>query len=159
MPDVFRQTYIHLIFAVKFREHLIRNSFSEALQKYITGIVQKRGNKMLAIKAMPDHVHIFIFYNPTCYIPDLVKEIKSYSTEYIKKMNWSNNFSWQSGYGVFSYSKSQISQVINYIQNQEKHHRHKSFKEEFLKILKDYKMEYNNDYLFNWICQEEKKTQ
>ncbi|MGE5429510.1 MAG: IS200/IS605 family transposase [Syntrophomonadaceae bacterium] len=83
--DTFHQVYLHLVFAVKHMEYLIRSSFSEELQKYITGIVQKKGNKMLAIKAMPDHVHIFISYVPSSSVSEMVKEIKAYSTEFIKR--------------------------------------------------------------------------
>lgn len=155
MPDVYSQIYIHLIFAVKERKHLIEPSFRERLQQYITGIVQEKGNKMLAINAMADHIHIFLSFEPKCSIPDLVREIKAYSTEFIKKNGWSDGFSWQSGYGVFSYSKSQSKRVIRYILNQEEHHSRRSFKEEFLKILKDYAMEYNDHYIFKWIDQNQ----
>lgn len=159
MPDVFRQAYIHFVFAVRYREHRIMPSFSDELQMYITGIAQSKGNKMLAIKAMPDHIHFLISYNPTCYIPDLVKEIKSSSTEFIKRKKWLYDFAWQTGYGMFTYSKSQTQNVIHYILNQEEHHRHKSFKEEFLKILKEYEMEHNDKYLFEWISEEERKIE
>ncbi|MGE5432561.1 MAG: IS200/IS605 family transposase [Syntrophomonadaceae bacterium] len=157
MPDIFREAYIHFIFAVKYREQLIMPSFSEELQKYITATVQNMGNKMLAIKIMPDHMHFLVSYNPACYIPDLVREIKSNTTELIKKKMWLRDFAWQSGYGMFTYSKSQTQNVIHYIMNQEEHHRKKSFKEEFLKILKEYEMEHNDHYLFRWIFEEEKK--
>ncbi|MGE5432949.1 MAG: IS200/IS605 family transposase [Syntrophomonadaceae bacterium] len=157
MPNIFRQAYIHFIFAVKFREHLIMPSFSGELEKYITAVVQNMGNKMLVIKLMPDHLHFLISYNPACHIPDLIREIKSNSTELIKKRLWLKDFAWQTGYGMFTYSRSQVQNVIRYIMNQEEHHRKKSFKEEFLKILKDYEMEYNEHYLFEWICEEDKK--
>jgi len=157
MADTFSQIYLHIVFAVRFREHLIGPSFSEELQKYITGIVKRHGCKMLAIKAMPDHVHIFIFYVPGSSVADMVREIKAYSAEFIKKKNWSDGFSWQAGYGVFSYSRSQISQVINYIQNQEAHHGKRSFKEEYMKILKDFCVEMGNKEVFTWIEEQEKK--
>ncbi|HEX2866888.1 MAG TPA: IS200/IS605 family transposase [Ignavibacteriales bacterium] len=157
--DTFHQVYLHLVFAVKHREQMIRPSFSEELQKYMTGIVQKKGNKMLAIKAMPDHVHIFISHTPSSSISEMVKEVKAYSTEFIERKGWSKGFKWQEGYGVFSYSRSHVSQVISYIQNQEEHHRHKSFKEEYIKILKDFDVEYEGKYLFRWIMEEEKKEE
>ncbi|HEX2865857.1 MAG TPA: IS200/IS605 family transposase [Ignavibacteriales bacterium] len=157
MPDIFRQAYIHFIFAVKFREQLIMPSFSDELEKYITAVVQNMGNKMIVIKLMPDHLHFLISYNPACHIPDLVREIKSNSTELIKKRLWLKDFAWQTGYGMFTYSRSQVQNVIRYIMNQEEHHRKKSFKEEFLKILKDFEVEHNEHYLFKWICEENKK--
>lgn len=157
MPNIFRQAYIHFIFAVKFREHLIMPSFSDELEKYITAVVQNMGNKMLVIKLMPDHLHFLISYNPVCHIPDLIREIKSNSTELIKERLWLKDFAWQTGYGMFTYSRSQVQNVIRYIMNQEEHHRKKSFKEEFLKILKDFEVEHNEHYLFKWICEEDKK--
>ncbi|MGE5351033.1 MAG: transposase, partial [Acidobacteriota bacterium] len=132
-------------------------SFSDELEKYITAVVQNMGNKMLVIKLMPDHLHFLISYNPACHIPDLIREIKSNSTELIKKRLWLKDFAWQTGYGMFTYSSSQVQNVIRYIMNQEEHHRKKSFKEEFLKILKDFEVEHNEHYLFKWICEEDEK--
>ncbi|MGE5351124.1 MAG: IS200/IS605 family transposase [Acidobacteriota bacterium] len=157
MADTFSQVYLHIVFAVRHRDHLIRPSFSEELQKYMTGIVKRHGCKVLAIKAMADHVHLFISYVPGSSVSDMVREVKAYSSEFIKKKNWLSGFSWQQGYGVFSYSRSQISQVIQYIQNQEEHHRHKSFREEYMKILKDFAVEMKNKEVFDWIMEQEKK--
>ncbi|HEX2868437.1 MAG TPA: IS200/IS605 family transposase [Ignavibacteriales bacterium] len=154
--DTFHQVYLHIVFAVKNREDMIRPDFSEELQKYMTGILQSKGNKMLAIKAMPDHVHMLISYLPRSSVSGIVRDVKSCSTEFIIRKGWSKDFKWQEGYGVFSYSRSHISQVISYIQNQEEHHRKRSFKEEYMKILKDFAVEYESKYLFRWIMEEEK---
>ncbi|MCU7496108.1 MAG: IS200/IS605 family transposase [Ignavibacteria bacterium] len=156
MADTFSQIYLHIVFAVRSREHLIKPSFSEELQKYITGIVKSHNCKILAIKAMTDHVHMFISYVPGSSVADMVRDVKAYSSEFIKK-NWSNGFSWQQGYGVFSHSRSQINQVIQYIQNQEEHHRHKSFREEYMKILRDFAVEMGNKEAFEWIKDGENK--
>ncbi|MGE5351671.1 MAG: IS200/IS605 family transposase [Acidobacteriota bacterium] len=154
--DTFHQVYLHLVFAVKYREEKIRPEFSEELQKYMTGILQKSGNKMLAIKAMPDHVHMLISYLPRSSVSEIMREVKSCSTEFIKRKGWSKKFKWQEGYGVFSYSRSHVSRVVSYIQNQEEHHRKKSFQEEYLKILKDFAVEYDSKYVFSWTDEEEK---
>jgi putative transposase len=131
---------------------LIKKDAKEEIQKYITGIVQNKGNKLLAINAMPDHIHIFIGLHPSIAISDLVKDIKVNSTNFIndKKMV-RGKFNWQEGFGAFSYSRSQIKSVILYIEKQEEHHKRKSFKEEFIKILKDFDIVYKNEYLFKWI--------
>lgn len=155
--NTFHQVYLHLVFAVKYREDIIRPDFSEELQKYMKGILQKSGNKILAIKAMADHVHMLISYQPRSSVSEIVRDVKSCSTEFIKRKGWSNGFKWQEGYGVFSYSRSHIRQVISYIQNQEEHHKKKSFKEEYMKILKDFAVEYDSKYVLSWVDEEEKK--
>ncbi|MGE5353020.1 MAG: IS200/IS605 family transposase [Acidobacteriota bacterium] len=155
MSDTYKQIYIHLVFAVKLRQYMIKPSFSDHLEKYITGIVKNKGSKVMAIKAMPDHMHIFISLNPESSISDLVRDIKACSSGYIKNRFNCELFSWQTGYGAFSYSKSQIKDVVRYILNQEEHHRHKSFRDEYIKILEDFGVEYDEKYLFTWISEEE----
>jgi putative transposase len=107
---------------------------------------------MLRINGMPDHVHIFIGYNPKQTIPDLVETIKTDSNNFIKKKNFCpNKFSWQSGYGAFSYSHSHIDAVVKYIMNQEEHHQKKTFREEYLDMLRKFEVEYKNEYLFEFL--------
>lgn len=152
MANTYTQLYIHLVFAVGNRMCLIKKEIKEEIQKYITGIVQNKGNKLLAINAMPDHIHIFIGLNPMIAISDLVRDIKVNSTNFINdKKLIRGKFNWQEGFGAFSYSRSHIKSVILYIEKQEQHHKRKSFKEEFIKILKDFDIVYNNEYLFKWI--------
>ncbi|MGE5431753.1 MAG: IS200/IS605 family transposase [Syntrophomonadaceae bacterium] len=155
MPDTYTQVYIHVVFAVSSREALIKPNFSSDLQRYITGIVKNKGSRLLAIKAMPDHVHILLALDPKTSISDLMREVKASSSVFIKNKFNLSLFSWQSGYGAFSYSKSQIDSVVKYILNQEDHHRQKSFKEEYMKILVDFGVEYDEKYLFHWISEEE----
>ena len=152
MANTFSQLYIQLVYAVWRRENLIPQKHKEELHKYITGIIKKRGQKLLAINCMPDHTHIFIGMKPTCYLPDLVRDIKSVSSGFIKnKKKILRNFSWQEGYGAFSYSHSQLTNVIQYINNQEQHHKKRSFKEEYLELLRKFEVDYNEQYLFEWI--------
>jgi REP element-mobilizing transposase RayT len=155
MPDTYTQLYIHVVFAVSSRQALIKPHFSSEIQRYITGIVKNKGSRLLAIKAMPDHVHILLALDPKTSISDLMREVKASSSGFMKKKFNLSLFSWQSGYGAFSYSKSQIDSVIKYILNQEEHHRQKSFKEEYMKILVDFGVEYDEKYLFHWIYEEE----
>lgn len=152
MPNTYTQIYIHIVFTVKGRENLIAEIHREELQKYITGIVQNREHKMLAIYCMPDHVHIFIGMKPIMGVSDLVREIKAISSKFINDKRWvKGKFSWQEGYGAFSYAHSQLDNVIQYINNQKEHHRAKAFKEEYPDLLAKFSVEYDNKYLFEWI--------
>ena len=152
MPNTYSQIYIQIVFTVKGRQNLIPKKHREELHKFITGIVNKRGQKLLAIFAMPDHIHLLVGLNPNMAISDLVRDIKAGSSKFISENNWvKNKFSWQEGYGAFSYSKSQIDNVVKYILNQEKHHKKRTFKEEYLDFLKKFEIDYNEKYLFEWI--------
>ena len=152
LANTFSQIYIQTIFAVKGRENLVPQKHKEEIHKYITGIITKRGQKLLAVNCMPDHTHIFFGMKPTCYLPDLVRDVKSVSSGFIKnKKKFLRNFSWQIGYGAFSYSHSQLSSVIQYINNQEQHHKRRSFKEEYLELLRKFEVDYDERYLFDWI--------
>jgi len=152
MANTYSQAYFHLVFSPKNREALISKSWKNELEKYITGIVQNNKHKLLAINAMPDHIHIFIGYNMNQLIPDLVENIKTSSNAWIKHNKLSKyKFDWQKGYGAFTHSHSQIDKVVNYILNQEKHHKKSSFREEYLKILKKNNIEFNNKYVFDFL--------
>lgn len=101
---------------------------------------------------MSDHIHAFIGLRPSMSISDLVRDVKSSSSNYINKnRHVKGRFSWQEGYGVFSYSHSQIEQVYNYILNQERHHQKRTFKEEYIGLLEKFQIDYNEQYLFEWI--------
>ncbi|MFD2034221.1 IS200/IS605 family transposase [Belliella marina] len=152
MPNTYTQIYIQIVFAVKGRQYLISKNKREELHKYITGIVQNRGHKMLSIFAMPDHVHLLVGLKPNISISDLVRDIKSGSSKHINDNNWVvGKFNWQEGYGAFSYSKSQIDNVVKYILNQEEHHKTRTFKEEYIDFLVKFEIEYDEKYLFEWI--------
>lgn len=152
MANTFSQIYLQFVFAVKQRETLIPKEHKAELHKYITGLVHNRKAKMLAIHCMPDHTHLFAGFKPTILISDFIKEVKVESNEFINDKNWvKGKFNWQEGYGVFSYSHSQIGTVINYIINQEIHHRKKSFKEEYHELLRKFEIPFEEKYLFNFI--------
>jgi len=155
MANTYSQCYLHLVFAVKNRESLISKSWKESLEKYISGIVQGEGHKLLAIGTMPDHIHIFIGYNMNQLISDLVECIKTSSNKWIKVNRVTPfRFSWQKGYGCFSHSQSQIDSVVNYILNQESHHKKRSFKEEYLEILAKNSVSFDVKYLFDFLDSE-----
>ncbi|MBK7228443.1 MAG: IS200/IS605 family transposase [Ignavibacteriales bacterium] len=152
MANTYSQIDIHIVFAVKGRQNLIHANTREELHKYITGIITNRDQKLLSIFCMPDHTHLLIGLKPSINISDLVRDIKAGSSKFINDKNLiKGKFSWQEGFGVFSYSRSQIDTVIKYIQNQEKHHHKKSFKEEYVELLKKFEVEYDEKYLFEWI--------
>ncbi|HYV95150.1 MAG TPA: IS200/IS605 family transposase [Chitinophagales bacterium] len=152
MPGTFSQIYIQVVFAVKGRQSLISKSWEERLYKYITGIVHGKGQKMLAINGMPDHIHFFIGMKPSCCLSDLVREIKKASNDFINDNKLSKfKFNWQEGYGALSYSHSQLTQVIQYIMNQKEHHKKRTFKQEYIGFLKKFEIEYDERFLFEWI--------
>ena len=152
MADTYSQIYIQIVFSVQNRKALIHESFETELYKYITGIVQNKGQKLIAINGMPDHIHIFIGMKPNCCLSDLVREIKKSSNSFINEKQFTNvSFDWQEGFGAFSYSFSQIDTVVNYIKNQKSHHQTKSFKEEYLEFLDKFEIEYKEEYLFDWL--------
>lgn len=148
----FSQIYIQVVFAVKGRNSIIRPEWEEELFKYITGIVQNKSQKMLAINGISNHIHFFIGMKPSCCLSDLVREVKKSSNTFIKEKKFTKyKFEWQEGYGAFSYSHSALDTVISYINNQKEHHKKKSFKEEYIDFLNKFKIEYKNEYLFEWI--------
>lgn len=152
MPNTYSQIYIQIVFAVKGRENLISKIHREELHKYITGIVQNRGQKMLSIFCMPDHVHLLVGIKPSIAISDLVRDIKAGSSNFINQQHWvKGKFNWQEGFGAFSYSKSQIDSVIKYILSQEEHHKKTTFKDEYFDFLEKFEIDYNEKYVFEWI--------
>ena len=152
MAGTFSQIYVQVVFAVKGRESLIHKEWEERLYQYITGIVRTKEQKLIAINGMPDHIHVFIGMKPSCCLSDLVREIKKSSNDFINENNLSKfRFSWQEGYGAFSYSHSQIDAVAKYILNQKEHHKKVTFKEEYIDFLKKFEIEHDEKYLFNWI--------
>ena len=151
MPNTYTQLYIQFVFALKHRESLIKKEWKDELYKYITGIVQNNKSKILAINVVADHIHIFIGYKPTIAIPDLIKDIKLASGSWINDNKLtSHRFNWQEGYGAFSYRLRDVDEICRYIQSQEEHHRKRSFKEEYIELLNDFAIAYEEKYLFEF---------
>ncbi len=152
MANTYSQIYIQIVFAVQNRNALIHPTWEEELYKYITGTIQNKGQKMIAINGTSNHIHLFIGLKPTCCLSDLVRETKKSSNTFIKEKNFTRfNFQWQEGFGAFSYSHSQLTDVIQYIANQKEHHKKRTFKEEYLAFLKAFEIEFKDEYLFTWI--------
>lgn len=149
MPNTYTQIYIHFVFAVKYRNALILPSWKDELYKYITTIIQNYNHKVLIINGMPDHLHVLVGLKPTQSISDLMKEVKQFSSKWININNKTiGKFEWQEGFGAFSYSKSQLKNVFDYIENQEIHHKKKTFLEEYKEILEKFEVDFKIEYIF-----------
>lgn len=149
MPNTYTQIHVQFVFTVQNRQSLIRKEWQDELYKYITGIVQANKHKMLQINGMPDHVHLLIGMRPSQSLSDLMRVVKGDSSEWINKRGFTKSrFSWQEGYGAFSYTKSQVPNVIRYIQNQEAHHIKKTFTEEYIDFLNAFEVDYDERFVF-----------
>jgi putative transposase len=156
MANTYSQIYIQIVFAVQGRQNLVRPDRKEELQKYMTGIVTRQGQKLIAIHCMPDHTHLLIGLRPNVALSDLVGDIKTGSANHINEQRWvPGRFSWQEGFGAFSYSHSQLTGVIEYIRDQVEHHAHKSFREEYLAFLKRFAVPHDERYIFRPAEEEE----
>jgi putative transposase len=155
MANTCTQIYLQVVFAVQSRQRLIRPENKEDLHKYITGIVRNHGQKLLAIHCMPDHTHILVGLKPSMALADLVQDVKADATNFINRKQWMpGRFSWQEGYGAFSYGHSQLTTVIRYVLNQESHHAKKTFRQEYLAFLKRFEVQYDPKYLFEFADDE-----
>src|SRR4030066_2119880 len=142
MAGTYSQIYIQVVFAVKGRENLIHKSWKDELHKYIAGIIKGKEQKPIIVNGMPDHIHAFVGLRPAMAISDLVRDIKNNSSNFInEKRLVKGRFSWQEGYGAFSYSHSHIQNVYDYILNQEEHHRKKPSKGKLFNFLKNLEIE------------------
>jgi len=152
MADTYTKIYVHVVFTVQGRQNLISKQNKDELYKYITGIIQNKKQKVIIINGMPDHIHILIGIKPDIALSDLIRDVKANASSFINEKRWViGKFSWQEGFGAFSYSHSQLDSVANYIRNQEKHHSRKTFREEYLELLKKFDVEYDPKYIFDWI--------
>ena len=151
MANTYSQINIHVIFSVKGRENVISEKFRDRLHRYLSGILSNNGQYPLAVNGYKDHVHLFFELNPSISISNLISIVKSNSTKWINENRFVlGKFAWQEGYAGFSYSKSQRDGVIQYIVNQEKHHKKSTFREEYMELLKLFEIDYNENYLFEY---------
>jgi putative transposase len=149
MANTYTQIHLQLVFAVKYRDAVIDDSWKQELYKYMEGIIENKGHKKLIINGMPDHVHILIGMRPTQSLSDLMQDIKGSSSKWINNKGFcKHKFSWQSGYGAFSYGQSQLNTIIDYIARQEEHHKKRTFLEEYKRFLDLFEIEYDEKYLF-----------
>jgi putative transposase len=152
MAGTFSQIYIQLVFAVSGRENLLLKKWRDEVFKYMAGIIKEKNQKPIIVNGVSDHVHVFVGLRPSMSISDLARDIKNNSSNFINKKGYlKGKFSWQEGYGAFSYGHSQIDNVYQYIANQEAHHKKKTFKEEYRDFLQKFEIEFNEKYLFEWL--------
>ncbi|MCX8480433.1 MAG: IS200/IS605 family transposase, partial [Sediminibacterium sp.] len=150
MANTYSQLYVHVVFAVKYRANLISPKWKPILYQYITGIISNKKQKLMVINGMPDHLHILIGLKPDCNLSDLIRDIKSNSSRWVNQNNYVvEKFEWQNGFGAFTVGQSQIKTVVQYILNQEEHHRKKTFKEEYIEFLNAYNIEFKPEYIFD----------
>lgn len=149
MPNTYTQIHIHSVFTVQNRDCIIKNKWKSELYKYIIGIIKHNKHKPLIINGMSDHIHILFGLRPSQSLSDLMQDIKGNSSKWINEKKFvRGKFSWQEGYGAFSYSKSQLPAIIKYIENQEEHHKKKTFIEEYVEFLQKFDIEYEKRYIF-----------
>ena len=152
MADSYTQIYIHYVFAVYGRMNLIPESNREEVERYISGIIRKEKSKTLAIYCNPDHIHVLIGLNPMSAPATLIRNIKANSSKWINSNNMvKGKFAWQNGYGAFTYSRSQLDDVCQYIHNQPIHHKNVKFKDEYIQFLNKFSIDYKEKYLFAWL--------
>ncbi|REA57929.1 IS200/IS605 family transposase [Dyadobacter luteus] len=149
MANTYSQIHLHFIFCPKYRLSLIDSSWENELFRYICGITERNNHKMISINGMADHLHMLVGFRTNQSIADFMQDVKADSSQWINRNKFcKSRFDWQTGYGVFSYSKSQISDVINYIQNQKQHHKKINFLDEYKLILQKFEVDYNEQYIF-----------
>jgi putative transposase len=149
MANTYTQIYIQTVFTVQNKISLLNSEWREELFKYITGIVQNNGHKLIAINGVPDHIHLFIGMKPNQSLSDLMQDVKGDSSKFIKIKGFvKGRFEWQAGFGAYSYSISQIDNVVKYINNQENHHKTISFIEEYIEFLDKFEVPYDERYIF-----------
>jgi len=150
-PGAFTQLYVHLVFAVKYRERLLTKEIRDELFKYISGNISNRKHKVIIINGMTDHIHILIGLNPNDKISDLVACVKRESSSFVnEKKFFRGKFHWQDGYGAFSYSRSQLDVIYKYLANQEAHHKKSTFREEYVELLMRFEIKFEEKYLFDF---------
>lgn len=152
MANTYTKIYIHAVFAVKYRQSLIPPSYASDLHSYMAGIITAEGQVPLRINGMPDHVHLAIRMRPDLSISDLMRVVKANSSKWMNQQKWmTGRFSWQRGFGAFSYNESQVPNLIRYIDRQQIHHSRQSFKKEYIELLEAFQVDYEPDYLFDWV--------
>jgi REP element-mobilizing transposase RayT len=152
MANTYSQIYIQFVLVVKNRDSLIHTSWEEELYKYISGIVTNKGQKLIAVNGMPDHLHLCVGLKPDCRPSDLIREVKKASNDFIKEKRFTKfPFYWQEGFGAFSYGNRDITMIYNYVMNQKEHHKKKKFKDEYMELLKEFEIEFKEEYLFDFL--------
>jgi REP element-mobilizing transposase RayT len=149
MANTYHQIYLQSVFAVKYRSAVLDKAWRTKVQGVIGNLINETGCKTIIINGVKDHMHCFLGLRPAVSVSELMKTVKAKSSKYINDHSLtSNRFEWQEGYGVFSYRQRDVDQIYKYIQNQEEHHTNQSFHEEYLDLLKEFEIGYDEQYIF-----------
>ena len=149
MANTYHQIYIQTVFAVKYRNAIIDNAWKQELFGVIGNLINETDCKTLIVNGVHDHVHCFIGLKPSISVSDLMKTVKSKSSKWVNDHHKTKtHFVWQEGYGAFSYGRSQIDDVYQYILTQEEHHKKQTFREEYLNFLNKFEVPYEERYIF-----------
>ena len=149
MANTYHQIYLQTVFAVKYRNAVISKEWKSKLLGVIGNLINETNCKTIIVNGVEDHVHCFFGLRPAVSVSELMKTVKAKSSKYVNDNRLTpSRFEWQEGYGVFSYNQSQVDAVYKYIQNQEIHHQKQSFRDEYLEILKEFKINYDEQYIF-----------
>jgi REP element-mobilizing transposase RayT len=149
MANTYHQIYLQTVFAVKYRQAVINNEWKQQLQGVIGNLINETGCKTIIVNGVEDHMHCFLGLKPVVSVSELMKTVKAKSSKYINDHHLTKErFEWQEGYGVFSYRQRDVEQIYNYIKNQETHHQKLSFRDEYLDLLKEFEVGYDEQYIF-----------
>lgn len=149
MANTYHQIYIQTVFAVKYRAAILEKGWRNKLQGVIGNLINETGCKTIIVNGVEDHIHCLIGLKPVISVSELMKSVKAKSSKFINDDKLTNDrFEWQSGYGVFSYGQKDVDMIYKYIQNQEEHHRVKTFREEYEELLKEFKIDFDKQYSF-----------
>ena len=150
MANTYHQIYLQTVFAVKYREAVIEKSWRSELFGVIGNLINEANCKTIIVNGVEDHVHCFIALKPVVSVSELMKTVKAKSSKYINDHSLTpERFEWQEGYGVFSYSQSQVNRVYRYVLNQEVHHKKQTFRDEYLELLTKFKVDFDEQYIFH----------
>ena len=149
MANTYHQIYLQAVFAVKYRAAVLDKEWRSTIQGVIGNLINETGCKTIIVNGVEDYMHCFLGLKPAVSVSELMKTVKAKSSKYINDHSLTaNRFEWQEGYGVFSYRQRDVDQIYKYVQNQEAHHAKQSFHEEYLELLKEFEICYDEQYIF-----------
>lgn len=149
MANTYSQMYIQIVFAVKYRRAMLDKRWRGEVFKVMSTLIKETGCNSIIVNGVEDHVHCFVGLKPAISVSELMKGVKAKSSKFINDKALTNDrFEWQKGFGVFSYSQSQVERVYRYILNQEAHHSKETFRAEYVRNLKEFEVVYDENYLF-----------
>ena len=149
MANTYHQIYLQLVFAVKYSAAVLDKAWREKVQGVMGNLINETRYKSIIVNGVEDHMHCFVGLKPAVSVSELMKTVKAKSSKYINDHNLTKaRFEWQEGYGVFSYRQRDVDMIYKYVQNQEEHHQEQTFRKEYLELLNEFQIEYDEQYIF-----------